>query len=71
MGHPKVCSLDMGKWTKDLEKTASGDCPSLLKRVTLEIRVASKIAKVQSSAEIISGQKLMACRRIERALDCK
>ena len=67
--HPKACSLDTGKWTKDLEKMPGGNFPSLLNRVKSEIRVASSIAKVQSSVDIISGQKVMTCEIIERALD--
>ena len=67
-GNPQVCSLEIGKHAKDLKKTESGDCPFLLNRVTFEILVAYRIAKVQSSPEIISGQKLMALKIIELSL---
>ena len=55
--HPTVCSLETGKCTKDLEKTASRYCPPVLNRVTFAIIVASKIAKVHICLEIISGMQ--------------
>ena len=53
-GHPNACSLEIGKCFKDLEKMVSGDSPSLSNRVAFAILVASKIAKFQSSVEVIS-----------------